>query len=339
MRSFNLDPAKLMTEVYSYPFPEVRQLLGSMHVEERLMLNTLSVAEAQELMAPLSFEPALELVGRADGTLDLDEIHGPVQDRIQAVLVKQLPGLGGFAHRYPVAGSSSAIFHLLAEWRATGRLETVAVQVGEYDGYSALAESLRIPVRTYNSLAEARPRSGEVWFVSNPSARDGNWISAEQWHSFIASGCLAVFDAAYVGLTADSTPVDVSAPNVLAVLTSPSKIFGVFRHRLTGSTFVREPIASLYGNKWFKDVPALLQTLALYERFVDNWLPKKYQAWQHEISRQLGDYVGGEVVPSDTILLASTAEALAPEFASFARGDIHRFGLTKVLEDFERQTT
>ena len=37
MPSFSLNPTQLMTEVYSYPFPEVRQLLGSLELDECFM--------------------------------------------------------------------------------------------------------------------------------------------------------------------------------------------------------------------------------------------------------------------------------------------------------------
>lgn len=339
MPSFNLDPAKLMTEVYSYPFPEVRRLLETLHLSERLMLNTLAVTEADAILSSFPLDPALSLVARDDGTLNLDEIHGPVQDRIKAVLAKRLLGIEGFPMRYPVAGSSAAIFHLLAEWKATGRLSRLAVLVGDYEGYRALAETLRIPIRTYETLADARPEPGEVWFVSNPSARDGNWLPAQEWAGFVATGCAVVLDAAYVGLTADSVAIDVTADNILAVLSSPSKIFGVFRHRLTGTTFVREPVASMYGNKWFKDIPALLQTLVLYENFADNWLPRQYEPWQLEICRQLSALIGVPIEPSDTILLGSTREKLPAEYAAFRRGPLYRFGLTKVFEDVERRST
>jgi hypothetical protein len=341
MPSFSLDPNQLMTEVYSYPFPEVRQLLSSIQLDERFMLNTLPVVEARQLLESYgyTFAPELRPTTRIDGTLDLDEFHQPVQDRLCKVLGKRLQGIEHFDHRYPVSGSSPAIFHLLAEWSTKGELSSLAMLRGDYEGYRALAESLRVPITLYTDLSEARPKAGEVWFVSNPSARDGNWISKEAWESFASSGCAIVLDAAYVGLTADDHSIDVRAPTIRAVLTSPSKIFGVFRHRLMGTTFVREPVASMFGNKWFKDIPAMLATLALYERFADNWIPKQYRPWQLDICEQLGTLVGQEVQPSDTILLASTSQSVPEKFENFRRGDLYRFGLTKLFEHYERQMT
>lgn len=326
-----------MTEVYSYPFPEVRNLLASLRIDERFMLNTLPIVEAESMIAGLGFVPPLALTSRTDRTLDLDELHVPVQARIEAILAKRLTGLHTFAHRYPVHGSSPAIFALLAEWKATGVLTSIAVLAGDYEGYRALAESLQIPITSYPSFENAKPRRGEIWFTSNPSARDGNWIPAEEWSAFVASGCAVVVDAAYVGLTADDVSIDVSAQNILAVLTSPSKIFGVFRYRLTGTTFVRAPITAMYANKWFKDIPALLQTLALYEQFADNWLPKSYRHWQHDICFHLEGVVEAPIHASDTILLASAQGPVAPRFDSFQRGSVLRFGLTKTFEDYERQ--
>ena len=335
MPSFNPNPEHLMKDVYSYPFPEVRQLLGSLSLDPRFMLNTVPVEEAAGYLESYQFIPPLALPARADGTLDLDELHVPVIERIRRRVSESLPGLDGFDHAYPTHGSSQAMFTLMAEWKAKGSMQSLAVLDGEYEGYAAYAEALNIPVTKYASLEEAALKDGEVWFVSNPSATDGNWIDQQKWQSFVKAGHQIVHDAAYVGLT-ESGSLDVSAPNIRAVLTSPSKIFGVFRYRDTGVTYSREPVASMYGTKWFKDVPALLDTLKLYESFGQGELARRYRPVQERVCQALGSLVGGRVEPSDVILLGHLSGPISPGFSQYQRAGKYRFGLTKLLEDYER---
>jgi hypothetical protein len=338
MRSFEVNPAHLMSEMYSYPFPEVRETIASANLDPRFMLNTLSVEEAAGMLATYSFRPALELPATPDGALDLDELHIPAIDRMRTIQREHMPGLEGYAHAYPTHGSSQSMFTLLAEWHARGKLESVAVLNGEYEGYAAYADTLGVPVNRFDSFDDSAPQKGQVWFVSNPSALDGNWIDQDAWKEFTEAGHDIVFDAAYVGLTQDGT-VDVSSPNIKAVLTSPSKLFGVFRYRNTGVTYTREPVASMYGTKWFKDIPALLDTVAMYEQFGHNELPRRYRPAQERICRALSVLVGAEIQPSDVLLLGNTQEQLGEEYARFARASGHRFGLTKLFEDYEALET
>lgn len=323
-----------MKDVYSYLFPEVRRLIGGLSLNPEFMINTLGADRASELLLPYDFEPALSLPSRHDGSLDLDELHLPVIERIREKVSASLPGLKGYDNVYPNHGSSQAMFTLLAEWKAQGKFDTLAVLDGEYEGYAANAGNLKIPVTKYKDLNHKSPKDGEMWFVSNPSALDGNWIDHDNWKSFVNAGHQIVYDAAYVGLTPGGM-LDVSSPNIRAVLTSPSKIFGVFRYRNTGVTYTREPVASMYGTKWFKDVPALLDTLKLYESFGDQELPRHYRPVQEKICQSLGEVVGSEVVPSDVLLLGTSEGPVRAEFTDFKRASSYRFGLTKLLEDYE----
>ena len=335
MPSFNPNLDRLMPDVYSYPFPEVRKLLGTLSVDQTFMINTLPAHTAQAAIASYNFDPPLELPERADGTLDLDELHVPVIDRIRNKVSEVLVGIEGYEHAYPNHGSSLSMFTLMAEWKAKGEVEHLAVLDGEYEGYSAYADALEIPVIKHTELPTTPPIKGEVWFISNPNAVDGDWVQSELWQDFIAAGHEIVYDAAYVGLT-EKQAIDVTAPNIRAVLTSPSKIFGVFRHRYTGVTYTREPVKALYGTKWFKDVPGLLDTLKLYETFDNSQLADKYRGIQHEICEALTRKLGRAVIPSDTLLLAkSTLDPVDESLAQFQRGANYRFGLTKLFEQYE----
>lgn len=335
MPSFSPNPEHLMSEVYSYPFPEVRELLRHPRVDPNFMLNTIAADEASILLEPYGFIPRLELPTRRDGSLDLDELHLPVIDRISAVLTNRLPGLESFDYAYPGHGSSQAIFNLLAEWKAKGKLDSVAVLDGEYEGYKAYANSLSIAVQTHVELNNAPVKEGQVWFISNPNARLGNWLDGDAWRKFVNSGHQIVLDTAYVGLAQDGK-VDVRSPNIRAVLTSPSKAYGVFRYRNTGIAYAREPIESLYGTKWFKDIPALLDTLRLYEQFGTAELPRRYRNAQEFICRSLVDVIDVEVQPSDVLLLGNAIISNNPQLERFIRAGKYRFGLTQLFEDYEK---
>lgn len=334
----SINTSHIMKDVYSYPYPEVREHLERIDkLAPRFMLNTLDHEEVDSLLTPYEFQPPLEPTVRDDGSLDLDELHIPVIERIRNVHACHMSGIESFENAYPMAGSSQSMFQLMAEWHANGKMTSLAVLEGEYDGYSAYAESLGIPVKTYKNLKDAEKTDGEVWFVSNPSARDGNWIEDKQWGDFLDTGSDVVLDAAYVGLTTDDKKLDVSRENIKAVLTSPSKLFGVFRYRMTGVTYTREPVKSMYGSKWFKDIPALLASLSLYETFGLGELPKQYKETQQEICDRLSETIGATVLPSNVLLLAYTEGKPDNDYEHLKRYDVYRFGLAKLMEDMEME--
>jgi hypothetical protein len=336
MPLFKPQPEHMMTEVYSYMFPEVRRELRGRSLEPIFLMNTVTVEDAANNLIPFKLEPKLELPENADGSLNLDELHVPVIERIRQVVGRQIEGLETFEHAYPAHGSSPSIFGLMAEWQAREKLKTVAILEGEYEGYKAYAESLEIPLVTYPTLTGNKPKEGEVWFVSNPSALDGNWHDQEEWNEFVGDGHQIVYDAAYVGLT-DPNTINVTAPNIRAVLTSPSKIFGVFRYRDSGVTYTREPVISMIGSKWFKDVPALIDTLCLYERFGNSSLISQYRPVQADICEGISELVQGDVVPSEVLLLGTAVAIGEPAFESHRRACGYRFGLAELFEDYERQ--
>ena len=118
----NLNPEHVMKDVYSYPFPEVRRLLGRSALDPDFMLNTLDANRAKNMLTRFDFQPPLKLPCRSDNSLDLDELHLPVIDRIRRRVSESLPGLETFGQAYPTHGSSQSIFNLMAEWHAKDQL-------------------------------------------------------------------------------------------------------------------------------------------------------------------------------------------------------------------------
>jgi hypothetical protein len=334
-----VEHSDLIVPVLCYPFPEVRETLEAVNLPQSFHTSTLTVPRARELLdeGGYLFSSDLEIPTDPNGHVDFEHIHEPVTARITERNASLLPGLADFEKRYATHGSAEGIFRLMAGWSATGKMTELGFVKGDYDGYVLEAMGLNIPVHDVTSLeAAGDPVEGRVWFLSNPSAIDGNWHDDEMLQAFIAAGHDVVLDYAYGGLTPEEHPVDVSAPNIQAVLTSPSKIFGVFNHRYTGVAYTREEVGSLLSTMWFKSVPALMDTLVLYESFSPHELPQQYSAKQQIICRALTELIGTVIRPSHNILMAHTDEALPPEYGLFAtENGMHRFRLSKLFEKLD----
>ncbi len=283
-----------------------------------------------KLLRPFGFKPQLNLPATSNGWLDHEQLYTPVVDRIRQRVSGSLLGLDTFEYAYPSHGSTEALGTLLSRWHAVGKFSKLAVVDGEYAGYRREAEDLGIEVVRYADLDAARqPRSDELWFVSNPSARDGNLLDDEVWSRFVSAGHQIVLDTAYLGLT-DSGRLDVSPPNINAVVSSPSKELGVFHYRGTGVTYTHESIRKLdEGARFFQDVPALLQTLALRESVEFHELPRHYR---ENICQALSEVMGVSVEASDTLTLAYATDDLPVDYRAYRRGNGYRFGLAPLFE-------
>lgn len=329
MEGFQADPRRLITDVYGYPDPEVRELISTRKFDESLLLGVTPVEEARQRLHDGGYTHAAALELPEDGlkSLDLHRIHEPVIDKITRRNEKLLPGLSGFTEQYANQGSAQSIYRLMADWFATGKMKELAIIEGEYAGYLWDATCLGIPITVVPSLAEAgEPVEGRIFFISNPSAVDGNWHDALQWQKFISSH-QAIVDAAFIGTTADTRTLDVSSDNIRAVVTSPSKMFGVFYHRYPGIIYTREVVNSLFDTTEFKDIPGLLASLMLYETFGPTELPAKLKEKQQAICTSLSSLLSAVIDPSDSVLIANTVHQLPSQFDDFRRAGRYRLGL------------
>lgn len=339
---------RAMRAVYCYFFPEVRGILRrvSSALPDEMFLVTTPCEQVEEALAPL-FDPPLDVPSTAEGYVCLDDIHEPVIDRIVRAYTSVVPGLEKFPCRYPTQGSSEGIFKLLAKLKVDGE-KAINVIDGEYEGYEEYAgpQDLRMEVVKHR-LEEIDPdavRPG-VWFISNPSARDGNIIPNEFIRRLCERGHRVILDLAYVGATA-AHEFFVDHENVVAVFLSFSKPYGVFRFRIGGFTFAREPLHSLYGNKWFKDTLRLLQALKIAEEIGPATLYAKYRSTQSEIIDRINEELALGMKPSDSLLIGHItgheARALDADKAGlispYKRGGGYRFCLTPYFEESERRS-
>jgi hypothetical protein len=255
--------------------------------------------------------------------------------------------LGDAPFRYVTNGSSEAIresvWTLAHDAAAERREAALHVFGGEYEGYAAYARAAGVPVISHDrdAWAEIRyaPNTVHRWYVSQPSAIDGN--SWEVFADFLAAtardGVEVAIDLAYVGATPHLQAIDLRAPNVRYVFFSLSKIFGVFYHR-AGGVLSRTPMLGLEGNKWFKNIFSLyLGTALIRESPGPVALPAKYQPTQAEACQVLRERYGIPLRPSDVILLASTPAGDYP--AAFRRGAGYRWCLTPTMDRLLRSLT
>ena len=269
-----------------------------------------------------------------------DLAHVVFLDAWQAWVGSDVRGLREFPHRYVTNGSSEAIRETvwnLAHDAAARRVDAALhVFAGEYEGYAAYARAAGIPVVTHDRDASATveyaPRTLHRWYVSQPSAVDGNaWTDFAGFLETTARhGIEVAVDLAYVGATPRLPSTDLSSPNVRYVFFSLSKIFGVFYHRV-GGVLSRTPMLGLEGNKWFKNIFSLyLGTSLIRETASPTELPIRYQSVQAEACRLLCARHGVPLRASDVILLASSSAGPYP--AAFRRGAGYRWCLTPTMD-------
>lgn len=331
-----------MKSVYCYYFPEVRPLVREVEraLPDDMFLVTTPASEVETAISGLFAEP-LAMPRNADGCIDLDAIHEPVIERIVEAYSNTVPALKNFSYSYPLAnGSSEGIFHILAKLR-TGGADGINMLNGEYEGFGAQANNLRMRADSHDTDSDFRKIKHGTWFVSNPSAIDGNVLPDGLISEICNAGHDIVLDLAYVGSTSPRT-YDVSDERIKAVVMSFSKPYGVFRQRIGGFLFSREEIQTLYGNKWFKDTKRLLQALKLAESVGPEGLHKKYCGVQKATVDHINSQHGLSMRSSDALLIGnikddSGLDAYQKEMISaFKRGSGYRFCLTPYFERFER---
>lgn len=332
----------VMKAVYCYFFPEVRPIIREVEsrISDEFYFVTSKAKDVEKSLETL-FEKPLIIPETIDGRVNLDEVHVPIIERIVNAYSNTVPALSKFNYSYPTAGSSEGIFHLLVGLKKKG-VEEINVFKGEYEGYEAQAKNIGLCVNVVNRKNASKIENGH-FFISNPSAIDGNIITNEEINKICDNGNKVVIDLAYVGGAREYT-FDISHENIEAAVMSFSKPYGVFRFRIGGFTFSKDEIPTLYGNKWFKDTTRLFQALKIAEDIGPEKLHARYEPLQKKIITSLNEKFGLNIRQSDALLLGylknedtklydeKKLELIEP----FKRGDGYRFCLTPYFEKFEK---
>ncbi|MFA7285088.1 MAG: aminotransferase class I/II-fold pyridoxal phosphate-dependent enzyme, partial [Candidatus Absconditabacterales bacterium] len=207
---------------------------------------------------------------------------------------------------------------------------------GEYEGYEAYGRNLGLEfeVHTLENLLSARPG---IIFISNPNASDGAIIPNDIIMKLCNHGHKIVYDITYVGLTSPQL-FDVTHPNILAVIASLSKPFGVYYHRI-GFCFSRIPIMTLAPNKWFKNINSLLIANKLLTSIKPGQLYEKYKPYQDKAIHTLSQQIGTDISASNILLLGVHKGVLPKKYDTYNRGPNHRFCLTPYFLAQETSTS
>ncbi len=272
----------------------------------------------------------------------LDNYHEPVIDKVLDFNRDSVPALKEFGGRYPTSGSEEGIREIMTHLQAQG-VKRIYVLKGEYEGFQAVAEQRCMETFEVHPGTDPRTIDPGYWFISNPSARDGNIIPNNLINDICEAGHNVFYDLAYLGSTRRHE-FDLSHPNIFAAVISFSKTYGLFYDRI-GFAFSRQPVPSLYGNKWFKSIFALMVAEAIVDQLRPGQLSEKYKFIQEQIITDINEEHDLNMRPSDTFLLAhiraEDAAGLGPAqlemIAKFRRGDVYRFCLTPYFIERDRE--
>lgn len=307
---------RAITTVYSYYLPEIRALIS-------------------DLTAAYPHDVFLRSISPG-----LDDFHVPIIDKLINVHRISVPRLGDFGYSYPTSGSEEGIREYMSLLQSR-RVARIYCWKGDYEGYREIAKTRGIATTEVEYEQDPAALEPGHWFLSNPSARNGMVVPPARILAIVEAGHQVFYDLSYLGAT-DPTTFDVSHPNIAAATISFSKPFGLFYYRV-GFTFCRQPIQSLYANKWFKNVFGLLIAEKILDEIDQPRLANKYKNIQRDIIARINQDCGLELVAADAFLLcnlpASKAELLSPVqqqlIRPFLRGDWYRFCLTPYFEQYE----
>lgn len=311
-----MTPFPAITTVYSYYLPEVRRVVDGL------------VRDYPHDVFLRSVHPGL------------DDFHEPILERLVDRHRDDVAGLRDFPWRYATSGSEEGIREVLTTLAVRG-VTSIHMLRGDYEGFREVAKTRGIATIEVEADADPRALTPGYFFLSNPSARDGNLLDPTWIEAVLAAGHQVFYDLSYL----ESTPgarFDLSHPGVFAAVISFSKPFGLFYYRV-GFTFAREPIDALYGNKWFKSVFALLLADRVMAEIPRGAIRDRVAPLQREIVTALARDYGLPLRASDAFLLAHIAPADAlvlgaeerAEIQRFARADGYRFCLTPLYQERE----
>jgi len=307
---------KAIRTVYAYYFPEVRQIVDEI---------TRKYPHSVYLK---SIKPGL------------DNFHFPVIEKYIKFYKEYIPGLAEFNNRYVTNGSSEGILHLLVDLKLHSQ-EPIYVLDGDYEGYEGYGNNLGLKIQKVK-LEEAVQIPKGIFIISNPSARNGNIIPNEVINQIAVTGHKIILDLTYLGMTKYYC-FDVEHPNIMAIVVSLSKPFGLFYYR-SGFVFSRQPMPTLQPNIWFKNILSLLIIDRLLTKLRPDTLYKKYQPVQKHIIGQIKKDTGIKILPSDVFILGNIRPEEMKQLSVkrkeqmivFKRGDFYRLCLTPYFLEKEK---
>lgn len=258
-----------------------------------------------------------------------------------------------FSSRYPTAGASEGIMKILAEFRAEhdDQYATyVHVFEGEYEGITSYAEAMNLYVIRHNRddwrhvknkgimHGHGMNSRRHLFMLSQPSAIDGNiWADFNEFVealNTVAPKLRIVPDLTYVGATRDTFSINLDSPNIPAFVMSQSKPFGVYYHRI-GGVYSRQPMSTLIGNVWFKNLLSLDIGIEVMRAFHVYELPRTYSDASKKAFKHVEKTMELENARhSDVFLLASATTQPGYESLDRENSGRMRICLTPTMSEF-----
>ena len=307
-----MDLLRAFTSVYSYTTPEIHRIIAN-----------------------LTQSYPRELIDEGWVRSDLTKFQDHAFDALLALRGGEAPGLDGFDFRYPTYGSDHAICEYMTHLKVDEGRSFIYIFENDYEGYVERAKSRGLDPISVPIDCKPDELTPAVWFISNPSARDGNVLPEGVIEGLLEAGHRIVYDLAYLGTT-DEQQFDLRHEGIDAAFVSLSKPYGLFSHRI-GLSFFRRPVASLIANElWFKNIFGLKLAWEVLTQIDGKSYAGRYKVKQREIVEQLRKQSGLPLTPSDAFLLAHITEADArfinteqqTMLQKYKRGSRYRFCLT-----------
>jgi len=302
--------------VYSYYFPEIRKIISDVtkNYPHEVFLR--------------SIDPGL------------DDFHEKTILKYIKYNKNQLIGLEGFKYRYTASGSSESIFHILAHILSLRKEAPLYVLEGEYEGYAGYGGNLGLTFSSVSYDANFRNLKKGIFFISNPSARDGNIIPDRKIKEIGNADHEIIIDTAYVGLTKPHRFL-LDHPSISTVLVSLSKEYGLYYYRI-GFCFMRQELKTLMVNKWFKNILNHIIAEKIFDTLKNDELVNKYLHWQKKAILMISEEFGLPIQPSDVFILAHVnsdelSDQKKAQLEKFRRGPFYRFCLTPYFLHFEKE--
>lgn len=176
----------------------------------------------------------------------------------------------------------------------------------------------------YLKFLRKNPSTGDkVFYVTNPSAIDGNYITDETFNKLCNEHDRVILDCAYLG-AAKPKKIEMH-PNIETVFLGLSKTLGIPDCRI-GYLFSKKNIPLLdgiiYDNAYF-NMPACLTSIDLLRTYELGYLHTIYKNQQ---SKVCSDY---NLTPSDVYLFGTSTDK---QYDYFKRGSINRLCLTEKID-------
>ena len=322
---------KAYKAVYSYMFPEVRDLIFETFLPSNSMEPDLSLFPSK---SKFIFEKTF-LKNFFQSPEEMDNLHIPILNNWKNKHNISLIGINDFKYMYPTAGSEEGIREFMSVLSQI--IPRIYVLKDEYEGYQNVAKT-----RLLNILEIKEDDIDKVnpgwFFISNPSARDGNIISNSLINKIGDSGHKIFYDLAYLDST-NFHQFDLSHKNIITVVMSFSKPYGLFYFRF-GALFSRIPVESLEANKWFKVVPSLLIADKIINSINPDKMVAKYKPVQEEIVKNLQKDIPS-MECSDALIISHIKKErineipnnILQEIEIYKRGNGYRFCLTPYFRE------